>query len=43
VVGAKSPAEILQNVAALTAKVPPGLWSELKAQGLLAPNAIVPA
>jgi D-threo-aldose 1-dehydrogenase len=34
---------VKRNVAALSAKVPSALWSDLKAEGLLAAEAPVPA
>lgn len=43
VLGAVRPAEIAAQVEALAAPVPPGLWSDLKAEGLLDPAAPVPA
>jgi D-threo-aldose 1-dehydrogenase len=41
--GAASRAEVLQNVAHLRAPIPPDLWSELRHEGLLHPQAPVPA
>jgi D-threo-aldose 1-dehydrogenase len=43
VLGAVKPAEMEQNIAAMAAVIPPGLWSDLKAEGLLAADAPVPA
>jgi D-threo-aldose 1-dehydrogenase len=43
VLGAVTPDEVKRNVAALSAKVPAGLWSDLKAEGLLAADAPAPA
>lgn len=43
VLGAVRPEEVLQNVAAVTAEVPADLWSELKTEGLLDPEAPVPS
>ena len=43
VLGAVAPEEVKRNVAALSAKVPAALWSDLKAEGLLAADAPVPA
>ncbi|MGE0768760.1 MAG: aldo/keto reductase [Hyphomicrobiaceae bacterium] len=40
--GAVSPDEVQRNVAAMTTEVPGGLWSDLKAEGLLRPDAPVP-
>jgi D-threo-aldose 1-dehydrogenase len=40
--GALSTAEVKQNVARLSAKIPVELWSELKREGLLVPNAPTP-
>ena len=41
--GAVKPEEVARNVAAMTAKVPAALWSDLKAERLLDPAAPVPA
>lgn len=35
VAGAQSPAEVAANVAAMSRPIPPALWAELKAEGLL--------
>jgi D-threo-aldose 1-dehydrogenase len=43
VIGAVAPAEVTRNVAALTARVPATLWSDLKREGLLDAAAPVPA
>jgi len=43
VIGAVAPAEVTRNVAALTARVPAALWSDLKREGLLDAAAPVPA
>ncbi len=40
--GAVKPAEVQANVAAMSAKIPASLWSDLKAEGLLDPAAPVP-
>ncbi|MBZ9935710.1 aldo/keto reductase [Mesorhizobium sp. BR1-1-16] len=42
VLGAVKPAEIARNLAALDHPVPEGLWSDLKAEGLLDPAAPTP-
>jgi D-threo-aldose 1-dehydrogenase len=41
--GAAKPAEVQQNVAALAVDIPAALWSDLKAQGLIAANAPTPS
>jgi len=41
--GAAKPAEVEQNVASFRAKIPTSFWSDLKAQGLIDPEAPVPA
>jgi D-threo-aldose 1-dehydrogenase len=41
--GAVAPAEVEHNVALMTAPIPADLWAELKAEGLLAAAARVPA
>ena len=41
--GAASAAEVRENVGLLGASVPPGLWSDLKAAGLVRDDAPVPA
>lgn len=41
--GATRPSEVAANAAALPAPIPDGFWSDLKAQGLLHPNAPTPA
>src|SRR5690242_7056969 len=43
VLGGQSPREVERNVAALSSKVPEGLWSDLKAQHLLDADAPVPS
>ena len=43
VIGAVTPAEVTRNVAALTARVPASLWSDLKREDLLDAHAPVPA
>lgn len=43
VLGAVQPSEIDQQIAALTAPVPPALWADLKTERLLDPAAPVPA
>ncbi|WP_375451360.1 aldo/keto reductase [uncultured Devosia sp.] len=40
--GAAAPGEVTQNVAALAIAIPPQFWSDLKAGGLLDPDAPVP-
>lgn len=40
--GAAKPTEITQNVASLQAPIPAGFWSDLKAQGLIDPDAPTP-
>ncbi|MGN6234249.1 MAG: aldo/keto reductase [Trinickia sp.] len=40
--GASNPGELLQNVAAFTARIPPALWQALRAEGLLDPRAPIP-
>lgn len=42
VLGAVTPAEVARNLAGLNQAVPPALWAELKAEGLLRPDAPVP-
>jgi D-threo-aldose 1-dehydrogenase len=42
VVGARTEAEILANVAALTKPLPAELWADLREEGLLAPDAPTP-
>jgi D-threo-aldose 1-dehydrogenase len=41
--GATGPAEITQNLASLSAPIPAAFWVDLKAQGLVDPDAPVPA
>jgi D-threo-aldose 1-dehydrogenase len=41
-VGARTPAEITENAALLADKVPPELWADLKAEGLLAADIPTP-
>ena len=43
VLGAVTPEEVARNVAALAAPIPPSPWSDLKAEGLIAAHAPVPA
>jgi D-threo-aldose 1-dehydrogenase len=43
VMGAVSPAEVADQIAELLQPVPPALWAELKAQGLLGADVPVPA
>src|SRR5690349_10990806 len=43
VLGGQAPREVERNVAALSSKVPEGLWSDLKAQHLLDADAPVPS
>ena len=43
VLGAQKPEEVERNVAALSGQVPSALWSDLKAQHLLDPDAPVPS
>lgn len=40
--GAVSPEEVERNVALITTPIPDGLWSDLKAQGLLHPDCPLP-
>jgi D-threo-aldose 1-dehydrogenase len=42
VLGAQKPEEVKANVAALEAHIPPALWAELKAEGLIEQNALTP-
>ncbi len=42
VLGAVKPSEVVDNVAAATARVPAALWTDLKAAGLLKPAAPTP-
>jgi D-threo-aldose 1-dehydrogenase len=41
--GGAKPEEVTQNVASLSAPIPAGFWSDLKAQKLIHPDAPVPA
>jgi D-threo-aldose 1-dehydrogenase len=41
--GAAKPSEVEANVAALEVKIPSSFWADLKAEGLIHPNAPVPA
>ncbi|HEX4766264.1 MAG TPA: aldo/keto reductase [Lichenihabitans sp.] len=41
--GGRTPDEVRRNAANLEARIPPSLWSDLKAQGLLHPDAPVPS
>jgi D-threo-aldose 1-dehydrogenase len=43
VLGAVTPGEVARNVASLTKPIPAALWSDLKAQGLLAAQIPTPA
>ena len=43
VIGAVKPEEVRANAAEMSASVPAALWSELKAEGLLAEEAPTPA
>lgn len=43
VLGGVAPEEVSRNVAAFAAPPPAGLWSDLKSEGLLAPDAPTPA
>ncbi len=43
VIGARSPAEIRQNVELMRADIPQSLWLDMRDQGLLAPNVPVSA
>lgn len=40
--GAAKPDEVTQNVASLETTIPPALWSDLKSQGLIHPDAPTP-
>ena len=40
--GMASPDQVMSNVDLLSVKIPPGLWSDLKAAGLLHPSAPLP-
>ena len=42
VLGAVTPSEVQRNLASLAATIPASLWSDLKAEGLLATDAPVP-
>jgi D-threo-aldose 1-dehydrogenase len=41
VVGMRSPAEVSRNVASFAAEVPPGVWSDLRAEGLVDERTIM--
>jgi len=41
--GATKASEVMQNVASVEAPIPPAFWSDLKTQGLIDPDARVPA
>jgi D-threo-aldose 1-dehydrogenase len=41
--GAARPTEVEQNVASFRTKIPAGFWTDLKAKGLIDPDAPVPA
>lgn len=43
IVGTASPTHILADHAALSAKIPPAFWEELRSAGILHPDAAVPA
>ncbi|GAA4447262.1 aldo/keto reductase [Phytohabitans houttuyneae] len=43
VVGMRSAGEVRHNLASLAATIPPGVWSDLRAEGLLDPRAPLPA
>ncbi|CUA88890.1 Predicted oxidoreductase (related to aryl-alcohol dehydrogenase) [Chelatococcus sambhunathii] len=43
VLGGVTPEEVSRNVAAFAASPPAGLWRDLKSEGLLAPDAPIPA
>lgn len=43
IVGTASPTQILADHAALSAKIPPAFWEELRSTGILHPDAAVPA
>ena len=40
--GPRNAAEVAENLPYFTMKIPPGLWSDLRTEGLLHPNAPVP-
>lgn len=40
--GAAKPEEVIQNVASLRAKIPPGFWADLKSEGLIVTDAPIP-
>jgi D-threo-aldose 1-dehydrogenase len=40
--GAARQSEVVGNIEALKARIPAGFWSDLKAQGLVDPDAPVP-
>jgi D-threo-aldose 1-dehydrogenase len=42
VLGAVSPNEVKRNIASLAVPIPPALWSDLKMEGLLRPDAPTP-
>ena len=43
VVGARSAGQIQEDYNSLTAKIPSDFWAELRRQGLIEPNASIPA
>jgi D-threo-aldose 1-dehydrogenase len=43
VVGARSAEQIQEDYNSLKAKIPPDFWAELRRQGLIEPNASIPA
>lgn len=43
VLGAVTPSEVQRNLASMTTDIPAGLWSDLKAEGLLAADVPVPS
>ena len=42
IIGAVTPQEVERNVETLSVDIPQGLWDDLKAQGLIRPDAPVP-
>ena len=43
VAGARSAEQIQEDYNSLNAKIPPDFWAELRRQGLIEPNASIPA
>ena len=41
--GASNPEQVKSNAASMRATIPPAFWEELRAEGLIAPTAAVPA